>query len=250
MIQANSHPMKFGKFIIKLRDTYEVIELNHAFRINGVIDVYKNCKHVLCLVDSKRQDFIDRQKLYDYVMKILKENPYVDKSKPKNENKPNYKEFTKVLEAKKNSIDGFKPENYHWKLIKQDLGDDDLYFLFHDGFVKIGRTKNIDARLKSLKTALSCSYNCYLVPKMGKHENKFHNIFKELRHNREWFYKDVRFTDFIKMIYAEKMAFLVETYDKPLPETYKEGIERKQFITYIKKNDPELYSYWQKNKNR
>lgn len=95
--------IKFSTFLRKLMDTYEVVEMKHAYRVNGIIDLYKDKRFVHCLAENERHTFRDIQKLYDYTMLMLKKHPFQDRKKLTKNNRLAYSEFEKTVLPKAKS---------------------------------------------------------------------------------------------------------------------------------------------------
>lgn len=74
---------------------------------------------------------------------------------------------------------------------KTHLKGDHLYFIRSGPYIKIGRTNNINSRLKQLKAMNPFEVHLvHLVEKGGHLEHELHEKFKEFHHSGEWFLLD------------------------------------------------------------
>lgn len=204
------------KLTTVLSKIYQCNEMKHAWRFNGIVDIYKNGNNVFSKIDHTHRKFNHLIDLEMYVLEILKPNKSVSKFEVKA--KPTYKDFkNKIMPAVMQSTLTEKPEDYHWHSNSEIKGDS-MYFLFHNGFVKIGRTKDMANRINQLKTSLSCDYECFVFEGKGYLERKFHHIFNKFRQSGEWFMDDVRFRAFVSKRLSNKDCYLfnAKTYKKPL----------------------------------
>lgn len=71
-----------------------------------------------------------------------------------------------------------------------------IYFIrSYNQFIKIGRSNNVDARLKGLQTGSPIKFKVKAILEGGsKTELALHQMFSHIRHNGEWF----RYTDELK----------------------------------------------------
>ena len=79
---------------------------------------------------------------------------------------------------------------------------DDLYIILDEdeNHIKIGRSKNVKARLSQLQIANSHRLKLLLtVPKKGYMEADLHETFKSFKVKGEWFLNDSRIIDYIKV---------------------------------------------------
>lgn len=198
---------KVLKLIANLREVFDCHEMQHAFRFNGVVDVYKKGDMVYNKKENTYNKFLSVEDMEMCVMEILRKYPPEGFYEVKG--KPTYKDLKrKILPVADNKLDSFRPADYHWEQNISETSDDHLYFLFHAGFVKIGRSKNMQSRIKQLKTSLSCDYECFLIEGKGFMEKKMHHIFEDFRENGEWFSDDVSIRLFINKRLKDKTGYL------------------------------------------
>ena len=71
---------------------------------------------------------------------------------------------------------------------KNNVSKDICYAVWHEGskYIKIGRTTNIEKRIKQLSTGIPFKIN-YKILGDSSLENKLHKIFKDKRVKNEWF---------------------------------------------------------------
>jgi hypothetical protein len=185
------------KSIEKEIQEVEITEMQHAYRINGVIDLYKNKPTCYDLIANKYDRLQGEQKLL-WCIEKLKKYPKREPFKKTEKGRISYQEFKHT--AKKNALqlNGQNAEDYHWKQNFDKMGDDDLYFLFHDGKVKIGRSKDPKKRASELSTGLSHKFNIYIWMGKGFIESTLHRCFEEFNTSREWFTDNERIRRFIR----------------------------------------------------
>lgn len=78
---------------------------------------------------------------------------------------------------------------------------DDLYVILDEdaNHIKIGRSKNVKARLNQLQIANSHKLKLlYSIPKKGYMERELHEGFKKFKVKGEWFENDKRILNFIE----------------------------------------------------
>lgn len=78
---------------------------------------------------------------------------------------------------------------------------DDLYIILDEDVnnLKIGRSKNVKARLNQLQIANSHKLKLLLtIPKKGYMERELHEVFKRFKVKGEWFESDKRIFDYIE----------------------------------------------------
>lgn len=183
--------------VARLKGMYRWTDLQHATRFNGVIDVYKERMTVFCKPEKKYENFAKVADLERYVISKLQQHQEQRDFQKKDGRKIAYSEFKRQRQQDNQLTSTFRAEDYAWQMGLTQTSEDHLYFLFHDGMVKIGRSKNVLTRLKSLKTSLSHAYKCMVLPNKGCLEKDFHRAFSDLRSNREWFKQDMRIVNFI-----------------------------------------------------
>ena len=189
----------------------EFIEMQHAVRINGCIDIYLNGFKVYDKKRNKYLSFDSKQEAIKQASILAEKYGVMSAFKKTKKGKMTYKEF------KYNKRDSLA-EYYHWKNNKEKSSDS-LYFIKCGIYVKIGRSKNILNRIKQLSTGmpekavLLASFN-----NLGCIERTMHRCFKELKTKEkgEWFFYNDRIKSFIK--WAKERD--IDT-DKLRPETIK-----------------------------
>lgn len=180
----------------KLIDTIEydgntILRLKHAYRVNGNLDIYRRSYTLYIRSKNEYRKFNTEDEMIQAVKSIVTELPRVENFKQM-KNGMGYREFKMQKYALKDSSHA---EDYHWSVDDQ-FGEDHMYFVFHRDTAKIGRTKDIQNRLKQLKTALSHDYQVYIFRGKGHMEKKMHHVFSEFRTSREWFKRDYRMVRF------------------------------------------------------
>ena len=200
--------MNYGQFNKMIYQCYEVFEMNHARRINGVIDVFKRGNIVFDNVKKKMHKFANANDAIEFALSKIKEYPRKGRNElPKDSRQITYRMFKeKVLPLA--NIDTVNAEDYHWRQNAEKTSEDHLYFLIHDNKVKIGRSKDVASRMKALQTGLSNNYACFVVANKGCIEKIMHNCFSELKITREWFHNDIRIQSFIQKRINDKTCRL------------------------------------------
>jgi hypothetical protein len=172
-------------------DGIEVLEMRHAFRLNGVMDVYKF------------ENVVFRKDLNEYNRFKSKEEVarYVKDTIGGIERQKNFKQVKNGMSIQEFRYEMYKTkdsshaEDFHWRIDEQ-VSEDHMYFIFHRDTVKIGRSKDVKKRLASLKTALSHDLEAYLFKNKGHMEKKLHHVFSKFKTKREWFRVDYRIKRF------------------------------------------------------
>jgi hypothetical protein len=198
--------------------------LNHAYRINGVLDVYKNLnrndeivvfaiKHTLYHRFSRKVDAIS------FIKKFTSENGVEKTFSTKQNDKITFKSFMRNA-----SKADWRPENYHWDASKNEHSSDDLYFIHDDlNRIKIGRTSSVNKRIRELQTANPNKLKLvFTIKYKGMLERQLHICFSELRLTGEWFTYTSRFDDFFK--YVESSPYQVS---KEVKDYYLEKLTKK-----------------------
>ena len=169
----------------------------HAYRLNGVVDIYK---HGFCVYDRVNNIYHKLQKIADVfslAKKILSENKTRDTFDSRKNGQITYKTFQK---RKENS--DWRPENNHWDLNKDKISDDHLYFASDGlGRLKIGRSKNPKQRIKHINTSNASNVELVMIARnKGCIEKNMHSCFSGLKIKGEWFSYSSRFDDFMKYV--------------------------------------------------
>lgn len=175
---------------------FPIVEMQHAIRINGCVDVWMNGYKMFDIVINQYVDFDNKKQLLTKAFILCKQYGERNAFKRKN-NKISYKEF-------KHKNINQTAEYYHWKNNKE-FSETYLYFIKCGIFVKIGFSKNVEKRLATLSTGMPSESKILAKFKgMGHLEKTLHRCFSELKTKEkgEWFYYDKRIIDFIN--YAKK----------------------------------------------
>ncbi len=175
---------------------YTILEMDHAYRINGIVDVYKKGFKVYNKSANIYIQAKTAENRLNIILDILQNRPPECAFK-KAKHGISYQEFKNNKKRLLTNIEISHAEDYHWKQNIDIVSLDHLYFLFHEGFVKIGRSKDIENRILQLKTALSGAYNLFYIPNKGHLEKILHNCFKEFKTEREWFTSAMRIKLFV-----------------------------------------------------
>lgn len=185
---------RLEEFINNLEDDgNEIVRLQHAYRVNGSLDIYRRAYTLYIKQENKYLKYKTEEEMISAVKSIITELPRVQNFKQL-KNGMGYREF----KMKKYSIkDSSHAEDYHWKL-DETTSEDHMYFIFHRDTAKIGRTKDIKKRISQLKTALSHDYEVFIFKGKGHMEKKMHQVFSDFRTSREWFRRDYRMVRFAK----------------------------------------------------
>lgn len=186
---------KKRELVNQLMQAYAFEEMQHAFRFNGVIDVYKGYSLVVYDNHKKRMNKFDSlSDMKSFVLHCLDTYPKIEKYKaPKY---IDYRSFKRQI-MPANTSNG-TAEEYHWKFNKDLTSDDSLYLLFHQDKVKIGRSKDVVKRMKTFSTGLANNFDCYEIKNKGCMEKKMHHCFSEFNTNREWFDSNYRIRQFVE----------------------------------------------------
>jgi hypothetical protein len=189
----------------------DVYEMQHCYRINGIVDIYK---HGFCVYDKVNNLYHKFDKIADVCSMALKllstnEPQEVFSSVNKSSGKISYKAFKQRM-----AVADWRPEEDHWKTHKDKVSEDHLYFAT-DGMnrVKIGRSNNPWKRIKTMNTGNASDVQLLCVVKnKGCLEKNFHSCFSKLNITREWFSYTSRIDDFINHIKNNKNGCRVYIY--------------------------------------
>lgn len=196
---------------------YSIYHMKHAYRINGIVDLYK---HGNCVYD-KRNNTYHKFDTLELAMQFAEKSVHGTKPEPnfkQNNGKISYKEFKRnefnagmvhktmsardriihtILHGKPLELQETHAEDYHWRL-NEETTDCDMYIVFHRDMAKIGKSKNVRNRIEALSTGLSHEVTVYRFPGRGHMEAVMHRVFKEFRSKGEWFYANERIVRFAK----------------------------------------------------
>jgi len=189
---------------IKSKCSYikEIVQLNHAYRINGVIDIYKNINKndqyvFLDIKNTIYHRFLLKSEAISFIKKFVSEHDQINTFDTRQNGKITYKSFIRNRE-----LADWRPENYNFDTFKDEKYDDHLYFISDENYrIKIGRSINPEKRLKELQTGCPTNLKIeFVIYNKGCLEKKFHNCFKEIQLTGEWFTYSARFDDFFKYV--------------------------------------------------
>lgn len=232
--------------ILRLKERNDIQYFQHAYRVNGIVDIYKKSGTVYDRKKNQYHKFTEIKPLEEFVFNVLS-RPIINKptiskqqvikvEKKTTTTKITYKQLvSEVIPKANNDHLAAKPEDYHW-FKNQEKGNDDLYFIFHNEFVKIGRSRDMLRRISQLKTSFSCEYHCYLMYGKGFMEKKMHHIFSEYRKAGEWFAEHPRMREFISKRLQDGTAklFIESDYKKSQRKDRKPSLELTDIMTYKK----------------
>lgn len=195
-------------FIDTLKNDYRVTELQHAFRINGVIDIWKNGNKIYDIVANKYIDPVSPIDLEKIANSLLLKYPEKEDFK-KGKNGISYQEFKNTIHLQKYQYDSVQPEDYHWGQFNLNTSKDHLYFAIIEDKVKIGRSKNPKGRMSEMSTAMFKKPKVYVFNNKGFMETKLHHIFSDFRLHGEWFTFDLRIQHFLKKHHSDKTGYIL-----------------------------------------
>lgn len=213
------------QFIELLKQNYIVTELDHAFRVNGVIDIFKIGNTVYEIPKNFYHKGLSNRQVEETANRLLLIHPERPDFK-KMKNGISYQEFKNNLKRQKFDFDTVNAEDYHWENNFHEKSEDHLYFAVVDDKVKIGRSIDVKERLNSLKTGLYKDPQVYVFRNKGCLETKFHHIFADFRIKGEWFNYDVRIQRFIKKYLTKEVGYL---HIPQKSKTYQKGRTLKNY---------------------
>lgn len=178
----------------------EVVELKHAYRVNGVVDIYKYSPVVYDIASNQyHKNIFDFFKRKELVKSLVDTYPKRDSYKKTEKGRISLKEFKNNSRNEKQSFSDLYAEDYHWNNKINEVSEGNhLYFLIHGDQIKIGRSKNPDKRILSMKTGLGQNFECMIFLNKGFMEKQMHICFSEFRENGEWFKYHWRLIRFLK----------------------------------------------------
>lgn len=183
---------KIHEVIKLLRRDYEMKVTDFGYVFNNIISI-PSCGGNVYVIPEKKKYNMPSIKILDFAIEklsIYSDEAVFEKKGIKGILYPEFKN------KKDNSC--FSKELYHWNIHKSEFSKSHLYFLIHDGKVKIGQSKSLDSRIKTLKTALSSSFSVFVGYHKGFMESKLHKYFFNINTNGEWFYVNERINLFLK----------------------------------------------------
>jgi hypothetical protein len=173
----------------------DVITLGHAYRLNGVIDVWFNGRTLFNKKKNEYLNFDNREKLVSTAIYLAHQIGKHDAFSKTKKGNITYQEF-KHKESKPIA------EYYHWNNDKNQ-SDKHLYFIKSGVHVKIGISSNPKKRLLELRTGTPEQPKILLIVKNKGHMEKvLHKCFSQwrIRKNGEWFMLSKQIKDFITFI--------------------------------------------------
>lgn len=181
----------------------EVTELKHAYRINGVVDVFRNLKTIYCIPENKYFTIEDNE-IVEFVISKTNAHEKREPFKKTDNGGMTYQQFKNEIHKSR-----FKENagDYHWKMNFDKRSDDHLYFLICGSRVKIGRSKDPKIRINTLKTGLSEGGFCYVFKNKGLLEYTLHKAFSKHHKSREWFDYHSDIKQFIQRVYTKENAY-------------------------------------------
>lgn len=203
----------------------EIIELHHAFRLNGIVDLWKFHPVVFEIPINLETSFNDRTEAYNYAVKMLTVHEKRAAFKKTEKGRMAYQEF-----KHKKVSNVFESEYMHWKASGAKISEDHLYFVANEvGEVKIGRSKNPKQRLSDLKTGSATGLKMlHIAENKGCMEKQLHKCFEEIGLKREWFAHTERIDRFIEFVKSHKLEIPEGTQIyRPEPK-FKEPIPKKK----------------------
>jgi hypothetical protein len=160
-----------------------------------VFDIYKLGKCVFDFELKTTKKFETEEELIAYC-----EMCFV-KYKPRHAFKQrlNGKSLHEFKYEKKNGKINTVAEDY--AILNAVKGEDDMYVVFVDGRVKIGRSKDYKKRFDAMSTAFPSYYYGYVFLGYGNLEKRMHKIFEEYNTKGEWFQDNDRIRRFCQFPY-------------------------------------------------
>lgn len=186
----------FDNYRARFSDT-TVTDMDHAVRINGVVDIHRTTAYVFDLTTKEHKHFKTYEEAIGYVEIVVKNTPARTAYKKLPTGNQSYKEF-KNNNRYKPTTDG--AELYHWNNNLHETSEDHLYLITDGRGVKIGRSKNPQKRLKELKTANPSKMEIVCVIRnKGFLEKTLHRCFDDIRLEGEWFETSARIAKFMAL---------------------------------------------------
>jgi len=195
---------------------FEIIEMQHAYRVNGTVDIFKNRSRLYVKPEGKEYFDIQDIDIIDFIKKKVSEYP----DQPSFGNKHNqpkhgmsYKEFKHRMNMESQNPDSFNGADYHWNNNVDKKSDNHLYFIFHNRTVKIGQTLNIYNRIAGLKTGFSNDFYVITFYNKGFLEQLLHKAFSDYRKRGEWFDDCEVIRSFIKKYWNSSIGQSIKSED-------------------------------------
>lgn len=180
----------------------DIVESDHTYRINGVFDIFKVA---LMIYDFE----IKRLKIFESKKELLEYADYcIAKYKARN------------IEESRNILPNCDEEQYARDRLKINTvaedyaitnavkGKDDMYFVFVDGRVKIGRSRDYKKRFAQMSTAFPSKYFGYIFLQLGECEKRMHKVFEDYSIKGEWFEDNDRIRRFCQIEHKNVVKLL------------------------------------------
>ncbi len=173
----------------------EVITLKHAFRVNGLVDIYFYGNTLFELKKKVYHKFKTPEEQIKKAFEIVENQEKAAPFKKTAKGRITYKEFNNRKRDAQPSA-----EYYAWRNNKS-IVEDHLYFIQMGINVKIGRSINPEKRMSELKTGSPHELKILLIVKNHGHlEKKIHIAFKVWRKEGEWFHLSTQIKNFIEYL--------------------------------------------------
>jgi hypothetical protein len=174
---------------------YEVVTLGHAYRVNGVVDVWFNNRTVFSINKNNYTNYTAQSLQIQAAQNILDKATKKAAFKKRANGRETYQEFRNLKKTK-----GGGAEYYHWSNNKE-VSDDSLYFIEVDSKIKIGRSADPARRLKELSTGSPFQPKLILaIPNKGHMEKILHRCFSQSKIKGEWFRQSAAIFQFIQFL--------------------------------------------------
>lgn len=202
----------------------EVVEFEHAYRVNGVIDIYKLGNTVYDFELKSHKKFETENELQSYCeVCFLNYKPRTSFKQ-----RDNGKSLQEYNYEKKHGKINTVAEDY--AITNAEKVEDDMYFIFVDGRVKIGRSKDYKKRFKQMETAFPSKYFGYIFLGLGGCEKRMHKIFEDYSIKGEWFEDNDRIRRFCQIDH-KNVVKIVHNPNKLLIKQYSKDIYLPNSIT-------------------
>lgn len=176
-----------------------IVVMQHAWRINGHVDVFKGFKTVFDKKQNKYlQNFANKYEAVDKAIELALKYGESEPFKKTKKGNMSYQEFHHSPDME----DRFYSARYHWDN-DNEKSDTHLYFIRLGDFVKIGKSKDPKKRMKTFQTGMPIDPKLiYTATHKGHLEGIMHRCFNELmsKNNGEWFYYHPAIKSFIVYI--------------------------------------------------
>lgn len=178
-----------------------VTELKHAYRVNGLFDLFKGSSTIYDNVNKKYVKSLTDDERFLWCQRMISIHPSKDAFQKLDTGRISYQEFKHNLHVNRVEDVNVNSADYHWNQNKGVECEEDLYFLIHNDDLKIGKSGDVRKRMKQLSTGLSSGYGCYVFRGKGFLEKKLHMCFSKYRKRGEWFEYSDEIKRWIKRTY-------------------------------------------------